>query len=201
MNQPLRTDLQLISQWIKPQSHVLDLGCGKGALLAYLQRQCQATGYGLEIDAANLFACLQAKVNVIQADLDQGLADFADNSFDYVIMTQTLQAMQNPLKILLDMVRVGKQGIVTFPNFGHWQARVNIGFGGYMPVSRVLCHQWYNTPNIHLCTIKDFEKLCRQHNIKILQRAVVDHAHQQNWRTRWWPNLLGEIALYQVTKA
>jgi len=201
MNNPLRKDLDLISQWITSESHVLDLGCGNGVLLAYLQHYRQVTGYGLEIDEKNLLACLKAKVNVIQADLDQGLADFADNSFDYVIMTQTLQAMQNPLKILREMLRVGKQGIITFPNFGHWQARLNIGLGGRMPVSRVLCHQWYDTPNIHLCTLRDFEKLCRDNHIKILRRTVVDHAHHRNWRTRLWPNLLGEIALYRVTQA
>ena len=194
----LRPDLEIISQWIEPGSRVLDLGCGDGTLLDYLKRERDVDGYGLEIDPENIVACIKRGVSVIQSDLDAGLSDyFDDNSFDYVVMTQTLQAMHFPSRLLSEMLRVGRQGIVTFPNFGHWQTRLQLALGGKMPVSRALPNEWYNTPNIHLCTIKDFEDLCRHLDIRILQRNVVDTAHRSNIGMKLFPNLLGEIALYR----
>jgi methionine biosynthesis protein MetW len=196
----LRADLEIISGWITPGSRVLDLGCGDGALLAYLQDNRQVTGYGLEIDDANIVKCVQAGVNVIQTDLDAGLSDFQADTFDYVIMTQTLQAIYYPHRLLNDMLRIGREGIVTFPNFGHYLARIQIGLGGHMPISKSLPNEWYDTPNIHLCTVKDFERLCQQQNIHILQRTVVDHAHKTSLGMRLLPNLLGEIALYRFER-
>lgn len=194
----LRPDLEIISQWIEPGSRVLDLGCGDGTLLDHLRRKRDVDGYGLEIDPDNIVACIQRGVSVIQSDLDAGLSDyFDDNSFDYVVMTQTLQAMHYPSRLLSEMLRVGRQGIVTFPNFGHWQTRMQIALGGHMPVSRALPNEWYDTPNIHLCTLKDFEELCRRLDIEILQRNVVDTAHRSNIGMKLFPNLLGEIALYR----
>lgn len=194
----LRPDLEIISKWIKPRSRVLDLGCGDGTLLEYLTQEREVEGYGLEIDPDNIVACIERGVSVIQSDLDAGLSDyFDDNSFDYVVMTQTLQAMHYPSRLLSEMLRVGRQGIVTFPNFGHWQSRLQIALGGHMPVSRALPNEWYNTPNIHLCTLKDFEQLCQVLNIQILQRNVVDTAHRSNLGMKLLPNLLGEIALYR----
>lgn len=194
----LRPDLAIISEWIEPGSRVLDLGCGDGTLLAHLQDTRNVDGYGLEIDPNNLVACIQRGVNVIQSDLDAGLTDyFDDNSFDYVVMTQTLQAMHFPSRLLREMLRVGRQGIVTFPNFGHWRSRTQLAFGGHMPISRALPNEWYDTPNIHLCTLKDFEELCRELNIAILQRNVVDTAHRSNIAMTLFPNLFGEIALYR----
>jgi len=194
----LRPDLAIISEWIEPGSRVLDLGCGDGTLLDYLKRERNVDGYGLEIDPENIVACIQRGVSVIQSDLDAGLSDyFDDNSFDYVVMTQTLQAMHYPSRLLSEMLRVGRQGIVTFPNFGHWQTRLQIALGGHMPKSRALPNEWYDTPNIHLCTLKDFEELCQHLNIGILQRNVVDTAHRSNLGMRLFPNLLGEIALYR----
>jgi len=196
----LRPDLDIISGWITPGSRVLDLGCGDGTLLAYLQDNRHVTGYGLEIDDENIVKCIQAGVNVIQTDLDVGLSDFRANTFDYVVMTQTLQAIYYPHKLLDEMLRIGREGIVTFPNFGHYQARIQIGFGGHMPISKSLPNEWYNTPNIHLCTVKDFERLCRKQGIHILQRTVVDHAHKASLGSRLLPNLLGEIALYRFRR-
>lgn len=194
----LRNDLALISEWIQPNSRVLDLGCGDGTLLVHLREERNVTGYGLEIDRHYIVKCLASHVNVIQRDLDVGLYDFGSNQFDYVIMTQTLQAVRYPDKLLSEMLRIGCEGIVTFPNFGHWQPRVNLALAGRMPLSRALPHQWYDTPNIHLCTLTDFERLCRDKDIQVLQRAVVDIDHQESLLMRLFPNLLGELAIYRL---
>ena len=195
-----RPDYAIIAEWIRPRSRVLDLGCGDGALLSYLAQQRQTTGYGLELDDKYLPQCIRNGINVIQTDLDQGLAEFDDDSFDYVLLSLTLQAMHFPARLLDEMLRVGSRGIVTFPNFGHWRARIQLGLFGTMPISRTLPHQWYDTPNIHLCTLRDFEALCRDRNIDILDRCAVDHIHRASLGLRLWPNLLGEIALYQFTR-
>jgi methionine biosynthesis protein MetW len=193
----LRTDLALISEWIAEGSHVLDLGCGDGTLLAHLHNARQVTGYGLEIDDDNIALCIQAGVNVIHTDLNQGLSDFNDESFDYVVMTQALQIIHRPDLLLMEMLRVGRQGIVTFPNFGHWRARLSLFFGGVMPTSRALPSEWYNTENIHLCSLRDFEKLCETLDIEVLQRTVVDTKHHSTGLMRFMPNVFGEIALYR----
>lgn len=190
-----RPDLTNIKQWIKPESRVLDLGCGDGTLLCMLRDQLGVTGYGLEIEPDNIIQCLRKGINVIQRDLDAGLSDFDEQSFDYVIMTQTLQAVHFPDLLFKEMLRVGREGIVTFPNFGYWLNRLQLGFGGKMPVSKSLPAQWYDTKNIHLCTVKDFENLCHAHDIAILERMVVDRNHKAN--IGFLPNLLGEIAIFR----
>ncbi len=197
----LRPDLEIISGWIRRGARVLDLGCGDGTLLRHLHETRAVTGYGIEIDPDNVEACIRAGVNVIQTDLDAGLSDFDDESFDYVVMTQTLQAVRHPARLIDEMLRVGREGIVTFPNFGHWRCRVQLGLQGRMPVVRTLPYQWYDTPNIHLCTIRDFEALCERRGIEVLQRAVVDHAHRSSLAMRLLPNLLAEIALYRIRRA
>jgi methionine biosynthesis protein MetW len=199
-NGGLRSDFAIIAEWIKPDSRVLDLGCGDGALMKHLAKQKNVSGYGLEIDDIYIPACLRNGVNVIQTDLDRGLAEFDDSSFDYVVLSLTLQAMHYPAQLLGEMLRVGTVGIVTFPNFGHWYVRYQIGLRGKMPVNTALPNQWYDTPNIHLCTLQDFETLCRDQNIDILERRAVDHAHQTSLGLRLLPNLLGEIALYRFTR-
>jgi methionine biosynthesis protein MetW len=198
MQPELRPDLKIISEWIRTGSRVLDLGCGDGTLLAYLRDTRQVNGYGLEIDEDKIISCIRTGVNVIHTDLEAGLSDFDDAAFDYVIMTQTLQAVQHTERLLDEMLRVGHEGVVTFPNFGHWKCRLQLALGGHMPVVKTLPHAWYNTPNVHLFTILDFERLCRDKKINILQRVVVDHAHRSSPGVRLFPNLLGEVALYRL---
>ena len=196
----MRHDLNIIANWVENNSHVLDLGCGDGKLLKHLMSNKLVTGYGLEIDPFNITACIAANINVIEQDLDNGLANFSDNSFDTVIMTQALQAIRYPDILLEEMLRIGKESIITFPNFGHWRCRFYLFNKGKMPISKSLPYTWYNTPNIHLCTFKDFETLCYKKNIHIIDRTVVDTAQREKKLINLWPNLLGEIAMYRVTK-
>ncbi len=196
----LRADLEIIQQWIKPASRVLDLGCGDGELLHYLNQHKQVQGYGLEIDPDKIAHCVRQGVSVIEQNMDKSLDNFADNSFDSVVMTQALQAVHYPDRVLEDMLRIGREAILTFPNFAHWRCRLYLGLKGRMPVSEFMPYTWYNTPNIHFCTFKDFEDLCRQRSIKVLDRLVVDQTHQSRWFSGLWPNLLGEVAIYRVTR-
>ena len=196
----MRLDLRLAERWIKPNTSVLDLGCGDGELLAHLRDNFAITGYGLEIDEEKINECVARGVNVIQQNLNQGLANFGDNSFDSVIMTQALQAVEKPDQLLNDMLRVGKQAIITFPNFAHWKTRSYLFFKGKMPVSEALPYSWYDTPNIHLCTFKDFEVLCQQLDIKILNRLAVDDDQQGSILMKRFPNLMGEVAIYRVSR-
>ncbi|KGD60608.1 SAM-dependent methyltransferase [Alcanivorax jadensis T9] len=195
----MRDDLQLISDWIPADASLLDLGCGDGTLLAHLQHHKQIRGYGLEINQDNLAACFEKGVNVLEQDLDEGLGNFQNHRFDYVVMTQALQAVLRPDQILNEMLRVGREAIITFPNFGHWRVRAYLGLKGRMPVSSTLPYEWYNTPNIHLCTVQDFETHCRKSNIRILERQVINRRHRSGLLARLWPNLFGEIAIYRVT--
>ncbi len=196
----LRPDQEIICEWIGDNSRVLDMGCGKGDLLARLQKNRAVSGYGIEIQPDNVLSCIQAGVNVIQVDINGGLSVFDDHSFDYVIVSQALQALRRPDLVLDEMLRVGKQGIVTFPNFGFWKNRVQLGLGGVMPVSRTLPNPWYDTYNIHLCTFKDFEELCGEKGIRIINRAVVDYQHRRSLPMKLLPNLFGEVALYQFER-
>ena len=195
----LRDDQELIAGWIAHGKRVLDLGCGDGGLLDFLQRDREVTGYGIEIAPENIIKCLAAGVNVIQSDLDRGLSDFDDDSFDYVLMTQTLQAMRYPHQLIREMLRVGREGIVTFPNFGHWRCRLQIACGG-MPVTSHLPHEWFDTPNIHMCTIRDFEALCRKEGMEIMQRIALDIHHRAGFGMKMLPNLFGEIAVYRFRR-
>ncbi len=197
----MRADLQIIADWIPPNCRVLDLGCGDGTLLEHLTRTKNILGYGLEIDANNINACIDKGVNVIQQDLDRkGLTNFRHQHFDVVLMTQALQAVRRPDVTLEEMLRLGRQCIITFPNFAYWRLRLYLFNKGRMPITRTLPFTWYDTPNIHLCTFKDFEALCREKNIVITRRTVVDNDHQPSWLAERFPNWLGQIAIYQVTR-
>jgi methionine biosynthesis protein MetW len=200
MEAVMRLDLRLAERWIKPQSRVLDLGCGDGELLAHLRDKFDTKGYGLEIDEDKINDCVARGVNVIQQNLNKGLSNFGDNSFDSVIMTQALQAVEKPDQLLNDMLRVGKQAIITFPNFAHWKTRSYLFFKGQMPVSEALPYSWYDTPNIHLCTFRDFEALCQKLDIKILNRLAVDDDQQGSFLMKYLPNLMGEVAIYRVSR-
>lgn len=191
----LRPDLAVISEWIEPGSRILDLGCGDGTLLHHLATTRQVRGYGLEIDPDNVSTCVARGVNVIQADLDDGLRDFATDAFDYVVLTQTLQALARPDEALTEILRVGRRAIVTFPNFGHWRVRLQF-LRGRMPLTPALPDQWYSTPNIHLCTVNDFEALCAERRWTCLHRSLLDSAHRRGQRIGFLPNLFAEVALY-----
>ena len=195
-----RVDLNVISKWIKEDSRVLDLACGDGKLLHDLARDKNVTGYGMEINPQNIQACIERGVNVLEHNIDTGLGNFTDQSFDTVVMTQALQALQFPHLVLDEMLRVGREGIVTFPNFGHWRCRLHLSTKGRMPVSKFMPYTWYDTPNIHFCTFKDFEDLCRQKKLTIINRLVVDRENKGDWKTRMLPNLMGEVAIYHVTR-
>ena len=201
MSTLLRPELEIICEWIKPDTRILDLGCGDGALLIHLKKTRNVSGYGLEIDEENILKCIVNGVQVIQTNLDKGISEFfEEDSFDYVVMTQALQAIQQPENLLVEMMRIGKEGIVTFPNMAYWKSRLQLSLGGHMPKTRTLPNEWYETPNIHLCSINDFEKLCQTLGIKIIQRTAVDYAHRHSLGIRLLPNLLGEIALYRFCK-
>jgi methionine biosynthesis protein MetW len=196
----MRPDLEIIQNWIAAGSRVLDLGCGDGSLLDFLKKNRGIKEMGLEIDPANISECLGFGINVIEQNLDDGLANFQSNSFDTVLLTQTLQALSNPDLLIEEMLRVGENGIVTFPNFGNWKSRFYLSTKGRMPVSKFMPYKWYNTPNIHFCTVKDFDALCVEKNIRVLTRTVVDSQHKGNWYMKAWPNFLGEIAIYHITR-
>ena len=194
----MRPDLEIIQQWIQPNSKVLDLGCGDGSLLHYLQATKNVHGIGLEIDAENIQHCLENGTNVIEQNLDKGLSNFRSESFDTVLLAQTLQALSKPDHLIDEMLRIGKNGIVTFPNFGHWQTRVFLSIRGRMPVTQQLAYQWYDTPNIHLFTYKDFEALCSERSIKILKRSFV--GSQLLGLNNLCPSLFAKTAVYHLAK-
>ena len=196
MTLSMRPDFSTIAGWIAPDARILDLGCGDGSLLAHLRESRGATGYGIEIDDAGVLASIGNRVNVIQSDLETGLAGFDDQSFDSVILSQTLQAMHRIESILAEMLRVGREAIVSFPNFGHWSHRAQVLLGR-MPVSQSLPYQWYDTPNVHLCTVADFDAFCAERRFRVNERVVLHDAR----RVQFMPNLLGSLAIYRFRGA
>lgn len=195
-----RYDHQLISEWVDKDSRVIDLGCGNGQLLKHLQVEKNVMGYGVELDPSMIAQCIDNDINVIQFNLDNGLGHFDTNSFDTVILSLTLQAMRRPKELLQEMMRVGKQGIVTFPNFAHWRNRWQIAVSGTMPENEQLPYHWFNTPNIHLCTIKDFHALCHELGFSIESSIAVREDGAESLSLKLFPNLFGEIALCRFSK-
>ncbi len=194
----MRIELNLLQPWIAPGSRVLDLGCGDGLLLRSLMDNRDVEGYGIEIDPEQINACVARGVNVIEDNIDEGLIRFPDGSFDTVVMTQALQVLREPDKVLVEMLRIGRECIVTFPNFGNWRTRAYLMFRGRMPVTRQLSYQWFDTPNIHFCTVHDFEALCADLNIRILDRSFVAERSVDRRLAQIWPNLFSETAVYHL---
>jgi methionine biosynthesis protein MetW len=190
-----RRDLELLAELVPSGSRVLDLGCGTGEFLAHLQRQKACTGYGIEIDDSNVLAALNNGVNVIQLNLEEGLALFEDRSFDVVLQLDTLQNLRHTERMLRETARVGRTGIVSFPNFAHWPNRLHVATGR-MPVTRALPYQWYDTPNIRVGTYADFEVLARTCGL-----TVTDSFGLQNGQAvRRWPNLMASVAVFKFER-
>lgn len=194
----IREDLELISSWVKKNSRVLDLGCGDGNLLKILKEQKNVTGYGVDNDISQIKSSLGNTINVLQMDLDDGLNDFKDDTFDYVILAQSLQEIKNPEKLLKEMLRIGKEVIISFPNMGHWSSRVQLFFEGKMPVTSELPYTWHDTPNIHLCTICDFENFCKKNNFKVARSSITSRSTIDNLMINILPNLFGQVALFRI---
>jgi len=198
----LRADLQVIADLVVPGSRVLDVGCGDGALLAYLDAQKRADGRGVEISQTGVNSCVAHGLSVIQGDADTDLKDYPSDAFDYVILSQTLQATHNPKLVVSEMVRIGRRAIVSFPNFGFWRVRLNLLFGGRMPVTKALGYAWYETPNIHLCTLKDFVAMCREVGVTIEKGIALAHTgHASDIHpTGLFTNWLAEQGVYLLKR-
>lgn len=192
----LRADLAFIAHWVEPGSRVLDLGCGDGAMMEYLQVDKHCSGYGVEIDDARIPRCVQRGVSVIQQDMEGGLAMFADDAFDTVLCLSALQMMKNVEGVLRDISRVGREAIVSFPNFAHWPHRLAL-LGGRMPVSESLPYQWYDTPNLRCATISDFEELADEVGLQVLECvALADNGEP----VTFLPNWRGSLAVFRLRK-
>ena len=196
----MRPDLALIADQIEPGTRVLDLGCGRGELLAHLQREKAVNGYGLDIDPDNIHACVCAGVNVLEQDLNAGLDNFPDDSFDTVVMTETIQAVAEPAHMLREMLRIARNCVVTFPNFGNWRCRLQLALSGTMPVARHLPDSWHSTPNIHLCTFRDFERLCAELEVPVAERFMVDADYRPRTLMKILPNFFGTTAFYRLNR-
>ena len=192
--------LSVIEKWVEVRSKVLDLGCGNGNILSELQKTKDVICLGVEIEEKNIEECLLQNINVIEQNIDDGLINFSNDSFDVVILSQTIQVLKNPNTALEEITRIGKTCIVTIPNFGHWRSRLSLLFNGRMPVTSPLPESWHATPNIHLCTLKDFEMLCSELLISIEERVTVNSNNESKWYLDIWPNLFSASAIYKISK-
>ena len=190
----IRVDLQPIADMIESNTRVLDAGCGNGTLLDYLGNFKQVDGRGIEISTEGVNACVSAGLSVIQGDVETDLKDYPDKSFDYVVLSQTLQAMRDPREVLHQLTRIGNRAIISFPNFGYWRYRLYILLKGRMPVSDTIPYQWYDTPNIHFCTIRDFQLLAEEMGLTIEKKLFLGSS------SRFFPNWFSPQAVYLLTK-
>ena len=188
----------ILNAWIPKNSEVLDLGCGDGSLLASLKNKLNVSGYGVDISEKKIQLSLSKGLNVIEQDIDEGLDNFKDASFDIVIMSQSIQALKKPENALKEIVRIGKECIVSIPNFANLKCRTQLALTGKMPVSNALPYDWYSTPNLHLCSLKDFESLCKKLNIRVIERKLSDSNGKSSFLMKTFPNLFTEVALYKL---
>lgn len=192
-----RGDLDTIVSWVPKGGKVLDLGCGDGELLHRLQAEKQVEGLGIDIDPANIIVAVGKGLRVVQQDMEAGLQNFENSRFDAVIIAYSLQVLERPHAVLERIVSIGDQAIVTFPNFGHWRSRLSLMFNGRMPKTKALPYSWFDTPNIHFCTVADFESLCKDLKIEVLERRMSSNI---GFLAQLWPNLFAKSASYRITR-
>jgi len=196
----MRFDLQIIASWIEPGSRVIDLGCGRGELLKYLINHTNVIGNGIEHDESKVALCIEKGLSVLQGDINEEVLDYPDNSFDYVILSQTLQQVYEPDTMIRSMLRIGKKGIVSFPNFSHWRCRLQLLSSGYAPVTRQLPYEWYNTPNIRVITIKDFRKFIHEVGFNILKEVAINTQSEDRYgkAITVFPNLRATYSIFLI---
>lgn len=199
-NHKMRYDLQIIASWIEPGSRVLDLGCGAGDLLKFLITHKQVTGSGIEHDEDKVAECIAKGLSVLQGDINDEVLDYPDNTFDYVILSQTLQQVYEPDTLIRSMMRIGKRGIVSFPNFSHWGIRLQLLLSGYAPISRQLPYEWYDTPNIRVITIKDFRKFTHEVGFTILKEIAINTQSENRFGKviKFLPNLRATYGIFLI---
>jgi methionine biosynthesis protein MetW len=202
VNRAPRVDLEVVANLIAPRARVLDVGCGDGALLEYLQTDKQVDGRGMELSQRGVNQCVSRGLSVIQGDADHDLVFYSDKGFDYVILSQTLQATRNPKTVLDDLLRIGERAIVSFPNFGHWKVRLSLLLKGRMPVTKDLPYSWYDTPNIHFCTIRDFVALAEEVGATVESATALDANGQRiGFSMPWWFwNFFGQQAVFLLRR-
>ena len=199
-NNRMRFDLQIIASWIEPGTRVIDLGCGEGELLKYLINHKNVTGSGIEHNEARVALCIEKGLSVLQGDINEEVLDYPDNTFDYVILSQTLQQVYEPDTMIRSMLRIGKKGIVSFPNFSHWSCRLQLLSSGYAPVTRQLPYEWYNTPNIRVITIKDFRKFIHEVGFNILKEVAINTQSEDRYgkAINFLPNLRATYGIFLI---
>lgn len=198
----MRYDLQIIASWIEPGSKVLDLGCGEGDLLHFLKQNKQVAGTGIELVEAKVAQCIEKGLSVVQGDINAEVQDYADNTFDYVILSQTLQQVYEPAELIRSLLRIGKKGIVSFPNFSFLSVRLQLLVTGYAPITRQLPYEWYDTPNIRVITIKDFRKFSKEVGFKIINETAIYTQRQDRSGkiVSFWPSLLATYGIFLIGK-